>query len=920
MKKVINIIIVISILLVNFMPLNVSAASQYTVKSMKIDGTITEIGSYETYNEALNKMNEYEASETDVACIYDSNGKIINANYATGDISGHGVINMYVNATDRANNTSSYYSQIESNWGSDVAILDYYPGAKPMYKIKISGTIGWTLASNVKLIPLTYGYRKIKIVSSIGMKVREEPNSKSKEIGDGLSKNAEVNYFDTKYVESDGYIWYKVFLDGKYGWVASNNEKWAESISTDLPTYYAVKGGILYHYYETARFGGASTNLGPAPSYLENNKRYYSFDGNYFYTKLIDMLSDYKSGTYEKAINYETPYYNYYMYLPTHSKTGYTADDFNLIIKGYELTPKDPNLVYVDNNGNFISGVKHIGVSALYNQGNSFIAFQNNYGLNAFTTFSTALNESDRGTNVYALGKNNVLSIGVCDSCKYANTVTYATVYNNLEKYASLINTSYSNPTHTFYYGSHYGNKGSGMGVKYATDPYWGEKQAEYSYLKDDGFGGNEYNANIIGVKISDIALNVYKRPYSNSDVIYTLKNNAKNQLVANMPMIVLGTIVTKENNVETKWYKVNTDTALDDKQNIISTSKYEFNKSYGYVKAESIYISNSDDVPELNDSGYLETTGLFHLENLTFDDNDLLNFKGFLTVHGTNNLVEYEPKYFVKFVNQNEPKEYIKPLSSTTDIPFDAPNEDGYDYSGSWFSGSLDLSDIEQGDYTIYVIARINGYETTALLSNKFFNRNVTTKFTSSKNGKVRGYQFKSNYYDNKIPLELFIRNGGLISDKITPTTDNMYNQYHTIELKDGYLNLVGTSHNVGGDYSPNKEIERKLFLTNIDTLENAMVVDTELVEEKPYEVSLRVSDGFSKANAWYQVKLDISSLEKGTYALYIKTKTSEVDDYGEVNDILFSNITTSMEINDKKYKIIRNKDKRYRLELVIE
>ena len=885
----------------------IKADDKYYVKSLKTDKTTNEIGSYDTYNEALENMNKYNSNDNDIAVIY-HNDKIINASYAIGNIGGRGIIYMYQNSTDKEQG-KKYYTYIESNWGSDVAFIDYYNGSTPMVKIAISGVVGWTPLSNIDIIPINN--TTVRVTTSSGIRIRKEPTTSSEKIG-FANYNTSYIYYETK--EAEGYTWYKIQAGEQIGWIASNGA-WVETNSGNCTTYYIVQNNVLKHVYKSVVSGSVKLSLGPAPSYLEKNKKYYSFDGNYFYDKLLTMLDDYKKGTYEHSINYKTPYYNYYMYLPAHSTTGYTKDDFDSIMinSGYTSAP-DPNIIYVDNNGSWMPNVNRQGVSAMYNQGASFINFQNNYGLNAFSVFSNAMNESGRGTNNYAIGKNNILSIGVCDSCAYVNTKKYDTVYDNLITYASLVNGSYSNPKSSLYYGSHAGNKGSGMNVNYASDPYWGEKQAQIYYIRDNNYGGSDYNSNIIGIKQSNIALDVRKSPYEKSDIIYTIKNSSKNQLVPNVPVIVIGEVVTNENGKETKWYKIYTDVSLDENQNITSNS-YVFDKSYGYVKAEYIYLSNAEKTTELNEEGYKEVDGLFHLEKMIFE-NDKLTFTGFQIVYGTNNLVSYNPKYELIIVNQNTNEEYTKKLESTTPV-FDAPKLDDFDYSGSWFTGSIDLSDIKQGDYTMYVRAMVNGYQSTSLVTNKLFNKNVTSKYTAS-NG--RGYQLKSNFYDTNMPLELFIRDNGLLSPLLTPTDDNMFNQYYSVELKDGYLNLIGTSHNVGGNYSKDSNIDREIIITNVDTMKDEIRIKTELLEDKPYSVSLRVSDNLDKTNAWYKSKIDVSKLEKGRYVIYVKTKVKEVDDYGEVNDILFTDIKTTMTSNNKKYTILRNDDRRFRLELIVE
>ena len=113
---------------------------------------------------------------------------------------------------------------------------------------------------------------------------------------------------------------------------------------------------------------------------------------------------------------------------------------------------------------------------------------------------------------------------------------------------------------------------------------------------------------------------------------------------------------------------------------------------------------------------------------------------------------------------------------------------------------------------------------------------------------------------------------------------------------------------------------IDREIIITNVDTMKDEIRTKTELLEDKPYSVSLRVSDNLDKTNAWYKSKIDVSNLEKGRYVIYVKTKVKEVDDYGEVNDILFTDIKTTMTSNNKKYTILRNDNRRFRLELIVE
>ena len=194
-------VVIISLFFIN--TITVKADEKYYVKSMKSDNTINEIGSYDTYNEALENMNKYSSNENDVALIY-YNDKIINASYAIGNIGGRGIIYMYQNATDKERG-KKYYTYIESNWGSDVAFLDYYNSSTPMVKIAISGIVGWTQLSNVDINPINK--KTVRVTTSSGIRIRKEPTTSSEKIG-FADYNTSYVYYETK--EAEGYTWYKI--------------------------------------------------------------------------------------------------------------------------------------------------------------------------------------------------------------------------------------------------------------------------------------------------------------------------------------------------------------------------------------------------------------------------------------------------------------------------------------------------------------------------------------------------------------------------------------------------------------------------------------------------------------------------------------------------------------------------------------
>ena len=163
-------------------------------------------------------------------------------------------------------------------------------------------------------------------------------------------------------------------------------------------------------------------------------------------------------------------------------------------------------------------------------------------------------------------------------------------------------------------------------------------------------------------------------------------------------------------------------------------------------------------------------------------------------------------------------------------------------------------------------------------------------------------------------------VREDGLIASVNNPTIDNMYNQVYDINLKDDKLLIEASSHNVKGNYAINQTVERNIYLENIKTSKIAKSYNVGYVSDGPYPIRLKVDDGFSKTRAWYRTTLDLSNIPVGTYAIYVRTKTGNIDDYGELYDVLFKEVNRKSIYNGRIYSISRNDNMRYRIELKIE
>ena len=265
----------------------------------------------------------------------------------------------------------------------------------------------------------------------------------------------------------------KIQVNGYIGWVRKDDIQIVPMNQATNPSYYIAQNGILYHFISNDLMvpnnsKGNKIVIGVAPDYLKENTYYFSYDGNYFYegsnreNGLKILVNDLKSNTKDKSVNKNNPYYSYYQYMPFRSKTIYTAEELNK---------------YIDEKTNVTSKLRNIG-QALKDA-------EEKYGVNALLILGVAINESGWGTSNIAQTKNNLFGIKAYDS-----DTTQASTFNTpgdsvIEFAKNYISRGYANPKDWRYYGGILGNKNLGANVKYASDPYWGEKAAKYAFDVD---------------------------------------------------------------------------------------------------------------------------------------------------------------------------------------------------------------------------------------------------------------------------------------------------------------------------------------------------------------------------------------------------------------------------------------------------
>lgn len=589
-----------------------------------------------------------------------------------------------------SNDTYKLISISENGTETEVNSFANYEDALNAYEtiINQNPSVNYAVKSQDKYWKVKYATVKFKKILN-GSYIA---NTNYTEDGTGISGYTNMAYgIDAAFLEEkDGKV--KFRLSGVNGWVdASLVEVVPYTEKGTFINYYKVSNGKLYHYIRTGGLKSSdgsyssAVNIGYAPSYLSSSTVYYSYDAHYFYTDYFKMIDDYRNGTSTSAVNANNPYYNYYQYLPLHSQTSYTAEELDAFIAS-KYTEKPTSTSTSDLKAN---------QSLLVNEGASFIKGQD-FGVNPLMALGIAINESGWGRSSIALAKNNLFGLNAVDSNPSGSADTYISVESCIDIFVrEWVTWGYLDTNDWRYFGGHLGDKASGMNIKYASDPYWGEKAASHSYSIDEYLGKKDYQKYVLGIKETVDSVNVRKTASTSSDTILSLKNPSYN--VRNMPVIILSQTTGTSVNGNSIWYQIYTDHPLDSNQNKIArynneslewifNQKYDFNNSYGYVS--SAYIR------KINDAN-------------TTTSSDIQSFlsKASLTVSGS---------YVQGISSQMNINTYISRLQAIDSTMKVEINTNGHSNSNSYISTDMILkvtsSSGETASYTIIIKGDVNG------------------------------------------------------------------------------------------------------------------------------------------------------------------------------------------------------------------
>ncbi|WP_329379835.1 glucosaminidase domain-containing protein [Anaerofustis sp. HA2171] len=357
----------------------------------------------------------------------------------------------------------------------------------------------------------------------------------------------------TNYTSSDNLTFVpEILFEDLYVSGSSNTKKYnmgyySVNSNSDLCHYVSVLSDAVnsQRYENSEKSMLQSFVVDKAPSFMKSGTKYFSMDGVNFYTSKY-LTSSSKAGTH----------YPYFTYLSYRTKTSYTAAEINKRINTYPTNSK------------------------LKNMGETLINVQNKYGINALMELGFANLESGYGTSSYAQTKNNLFGIAAYDE-NPDNAYSFSSPAKCIEEHAYRhLSRAYFDANSDFrYYGTSPGNKKIGVNVKYASDPYHGEKIGGNVYLQDKNMGSKDYEKYTIA--ITNKTTNVYQNADSSSKTYYKMANK-NSSTPTGMPVVIIGE--------KGDYYKIQNDMGVVN-SSVHYENLYDYTSSVGYIKKSDVDI-----------------------------------------------------------------------------------------------------------------------------------------------------------------------------------------------------------------------------------------------------------------------------------------------------------------------------------------
>ena len=696
-----------------------------------------------------------------------------------------------------------------------------------------------------------------------------------------VGRHYELNYVDTERYLGNGTGMIEVYVNGFHGYtdleytdlvpskylrngisiqLGGNNPYTNEAAFYVICTqnYYETKTTngykeLIYHIYRgysanNSYAESSSITIGVAPSEMEEGKRYYSRDGINFYSD--DTFN-----------NYSFTYYNYYQFLPLRSKTNISADTLNSYVSSYNR-------------------------SVMIGSGQYFIDAQNKYGINALLMFAMACHESANGTSGYAIGRNNLFGWNAFDADPNQAS-SFNSVADCVNEQAGINLRGFVDITDGRFFSSSLGNKGSGLNVKYASDPYWGMEIASIAYAIDKlstGRNGSltDYNYYSLSL-IKDFDVGIKASASDSSKTFYTTQYGPYYQ--EGFIVIDLGTSgsytkiqstnpIDSNGNIQTHRTPITTGNL-----NPISYGEYDYDRSVAYVKSEHLTVINKRNENQENVDSNLSI--MFSLYNMYSSDNNLV-LEGSAYIKGIDATDPSKVSTTINVINQLDGsvvKSYACNVTEYQGISFN----DGHTYNYVGFNVSIPLSEISEGDYYLSAVVNNNGYSLSKTV-NSF--EDFAKNFVQTYNGYT--YRLRINsMYNYRLDFSVESLPDAINYASINKPNNNLRNSLFSLDTLtiDSSLNLYmdGRAMMYYCNYDDLSNIKTTLYV--VDSANNYIEIAAQNYKSD-FDYASAFKSSYNLDYISFRTSSNLSSLGKGTYMLVMKLQNGEYVDYIEMNN----------------------------------
>lgn len=333
----------------------------------------------------------------------------------------------------------------------------------------------------------------------------------------------------------------------------------------------------------------------------------------------------------------------------------------------------------------------------------------------------------------------------------------------------------------------------------------------------------------------------------------------------------------------------------------------YQVEDSFGNVVTKEITVTVEEKKLE-------EREGLYYFDSLK-EVKDKLQIKGYHAIKGIDHTLEEEISFYLVLKNLTTEEEFTQELNRITDkeeITRPVFSSDGKDYTYSWYKGNVDIDELPEGDYELYIVTESHDYYARTRINNKVLKDQVA-EFTSEKTLTTR-----NDYRNPEMPLQFVIRSKK-IADKTADSVYNQYTQYRTFAIEDNKLHIKGTAYSIGMNLAESEKVNRQIIFENQENYKTYSY-DLGSITDGMYKVGATLNDGLDKTRAWFDSTIEISNIPKGTYTIYIATE-SNVSDYSELTELLSRNLDdVVLNIDGKTYSFTIDTNERYRIEMNVE